>query len=451
VVSDATLFADDPTAGQPTFTVRELTSRISATLTQALGTDLWVEGELRNLRKSAAGHVYFDLIEPTEGGRQPVATMSVVLFDKVRVVVNQMLTAVGGANSMKMEDGMMVRLRGTVDFYAPQGRTQIRMTGIDPNFTLGRLVADRDQLLAMLTAEGLLDRNAQLPFPLLPLRVALVTSAGSAAAEDFLAELRLTDAAWQVQLIDTRVQGFAAVDGLTTAIGQAAEHGDVIAVVRGGGARTDLVAFDHESVARAIAKSSKPVITGVGHEIDHTVADDVAARSYKTPTAAAVSLVERLNQFEQTLVSQSQSMSHITARVLSRHDGRLTTTSQRVGHQVKTTLRLAEEHLSRRTTQLPATSIRSLDLAKARIEATVSQIGEQTKQRVLNSGRHLDIAATTVRLLDPQHLLARGWSITRNSDGVVVRSLTTVEVGDTLSTQTSHGVLTSIVQDKDPK
>ena len=152
----------------------------------------------------------------------------------------------------------------------------------------------RAALLAKLAEEDLLRANADRPMPLVPLRVGLATSDGSAAEADFLDELRRSGFAFRVLRADTRVQGSDAPRSIASAIRMLATHRlDVLALVRGGGARTDLAAFDDEAVARAIAACPVPVVTGIGHEVDTSVADEVAHTAAKTPTACAQLLVAR--------------------------------------------------------------------------------------------------------------------------------------------------------------
>src|SRR5262245_40109888 len=183
---------DDP--AQTTLSVPELGEAIGASLRGAFPDEVWVRGVIRNLNPGRrGGTVWFDLVEPAAGSdvsrmsRPPVASLPVVLFDLARRRVNARLTDAGGG--VRMTDGTEVRLRGRVTFWERGGRLQLQMSDIDPAFTLGRLAADRDRLLRTLAAEGLLARQGALDRPAVPLRLGLVTSAGSAAAHDVLDEL----------------------------------------------------------------------------------------------------------------------------------------------------------------------------------------------------------------------------------------------------------------------
>ena len=455
-------------ASEPmTFTVAELANRIKQVLGDAFGDELWVEGEIRNLSRARSGHMYFDLVEPdpdNASSKQSEASISVALFRFNRERVEETLRRQGG---MDMEDGMKVRIQGKLDFWPPGGRLQLYMSGIDPNFTLGELEAERLRLLEKLRDEGLLTKNQGVPFPVAPLRIGLVTSNGSAAHHDFCDELVASGLAWEVTLADTPVQGVDAPPLIAAAIRAVGRSGmDVIAVVRGGGARTDLVAFDSEVVARAVADAPVPVVTGVGHEIDRTIIDEVAHEAQKTPTACAVFIATAARTHLEAAEQTWAGVSAWAQRLLGNADQRLTVVSQ-------TTVRAADSHLLRAGTRLQSRAGRIRELAETwtrsetrrvdgcagamlhRASATILD-GQRTLQQIKSAmanqahrvpkvaGKELANLEGRVRLLDPRAILARGWSITRHS-GKVVRDPVSLAVGDELVTTLAEGELHSTV------
>jgi exodeoxyribonuclease VII large subunit len=245
-----------------TLTVGQLASGIDAALSSWFAGELWVVGEIDSLRRSNSGHVYFQLVERSDEHSRATASIAVALFDAARRYVNTQLRAAGG---VRMTDGMHVRIRGRLEYYAPQGRVQLRMSGIDPAYTLALLLTERDRVLAALAAEDLLERNRATALPLLPLRVGLATSDGSAAMADFVDELRRSGFAWRLTVAHVPVQGRGADQVIARAIDTLAGGDiDVIALVRGGGSRLDLSTFDSEAMGRAIARSMTPVLTGIG-------------------------------------------------------------------------------------------------------------------------------------------------------------------------------------------
>ncbi|HEV7760427.1 MAG TPA: exodeoxyribonuclease VII large subunit [Acidimicrobiales bacterium] len=458
---------DDGT--EPTWSVSEIGEAITLALRKAFPDEIWLRGEIRNLKRGNTGMVWFDLVEPAPGGqlgRPAVATLPIVLFDAARRRVNASLTRAGGA--VRMENGTEVRIKGRVGYWAPGGRLQVQMLDIDPAFTLGRLAADRERLLRQLEAEGLLGRQAQLPFPLVPLRLGLVTSVGSAADHDVLDELHRSGIGFQVKQVDTRVQGRSAPRSVAWGLRAAASQGvDLVMLVRGGGSATDLAAFDSELIARAIAELPVPVVTGIGHDVDRTVADDVAHTCYKTPTACAQAIVGAVRAFDAELAYSWHAVASSAQRRLAGEAVRLRTCARHVALGTRHGLAAADAvltgagaRLSRSSDAALSRAGRSLERATGRVEAgarvhlrshdrRVEALAPRLSQRaplLLDAAaRRLDGVDAQVRALDPVRTLARGWSITRAADGSVVRSPADVAPGAELTTTLAAGRLTSTV------
>lgn len=451
---------------EATYTVAELSGAITRAVARAFPEDVWVEGEIRDLSRARNGHVYFVLVDPevdTAGTRLPVT-----LFASDRQAVNRVLVRTG---AVRMTDGVRVRIRGRVSHYAARGTVQLRMTWIDTDYTLGRLAAERRDVIRRLEAAGLLDRNGALAIPELPLRIGLVTSRGSAAEADFITELRDSRFGFRVLVCDTRVQGPeapAALEAALMTMGRRAP--DIVAVIRGGGAQTDLAAFDTEMVARAIALATFPVVTGIGHEIDDTVADRVAARSFKTPTACAQSIVAlvrdadgRLRDRERRLaagavVASGRASSRLetatrrltdraTART-SNHSAAVAAATARLRRSAPVGMRLAVLRLGRITAALAA-GWRNEMAAARRSTADAERRLRRTAPRALaGQRRHIEALDALRRAAAPVRMLARGWSITHDGHGRLVRSAEQVSGGDALVTTTSAGRVRSIVTEE---
>lgn len=403
-------------------TVGELCARVERSIRDAFPDEVWVRGAISGINRSANGHVYFDLVDPGELGKQSAATLPIALFAQSRQRVNAILRK---TNSVRMSDGVEIQIRGAVNYYPKQGRVQLIMSLIDPAFTLGQLEAAKAELLEALRAEGLLDANRRLPFPVLPLRVGLVTSAGSAAEADFADHLRSTGLPFEITVFDTRVQGDDAPAAIAGALRDAGDDDlDVVALVRGGGAKTDLVAFDNAAVARAIATNPLPVIVGVGHETDRSVADEVAHTSAKTPTACAAVIIDAVVLYEHRINVAAERIATAAINHLGRADLTLADARARLGRRAIETV--AQRH--------------------AALETLSERIASRAARAIELADLHLDHQHVRVRSLDPAVALARGWSITHRSDGAVVTSVDQVDEGDTLTTTLADGTLESVVQ-----
>ena len=458
---------EDPNVGtipEPTYSVGELADAIGNAVRASFRDEVWVRGEIHDLSRPASGHVYLTLVEDRpEGGK---ASLSVMLSAANKVAVNRALTRAGG--SVRMVDGTEVRIRGRLDWYAPRGQLQLRMTAIDPAYTLGQLEMARAELLTRLEAEGLLRRNAALAMPRVPLRVGLITSRGSAAEADFLDELARSGLAFHVIAVDVRVQGVGAPRQIASGIVSAAARAcEVIALVRGGGARTDLACFDDEQVARAIALSPVPVLTGIGHEIDRSVADEVAHTIAKTPTAAAQHLIERVGDYLARVEEVWSVVARLAQREIAIHDDLVRAHAARASRNAQGSLQRgaarldahaararragtvatgrAEQRLERDTGRLTGAARVKVRDAETVLSASTRRMTQRAPRAMAEADRSLLGIEARVRALDPERALARGWSITRTSDGRVVRSPDDVAPGDSLVTQLGGGDLRSTV------
>ncbi|MCY3894822.1 MAG: exodeoxyribonuclease VII large subunit [Acidimicrobiaceae bacterium] len=433
--------AGDP-AGQPdgTWSVSDLTAAVGETIQRAFPGEVWVRGEIIGYSVAASGHIYFNLIEPGSGNDRRGARMRVALFKGRQRLVNRDLAAAGG---LTLDDGIEVRIRAEVEYYTGSGQVQLIMSGVDPHFTLGVLAADRERILAELAESGLLRRNAALPLPLVPLRVGLVTAAGSAAHADFVHELKASGYAFEVLLCDARVQGVTAEADLVAALrtlGRA--EVDVIAVVRGGGDRTDLLAFDLASVAKAIALCPLPVFCGIGHEIDTSVADQAAHTAAKTPTACAAALVAHVAAFDERLATARSVLRLLAERRLARPRAWLGEARLRLGHHTQRHCRTAAGKL--------AGARRSLQRSHAHVQrGTVSlralrpRLERASARRLGTAKAQLRSASALVSAVAPERTLARGFSITRAADGSIVRDMPAT--GDTIVTETARARFASTV------
>ncbi len=404
-----------------TWSVSELAHAVSDTIESAFGGEVWVRGEIIGYSAAASGHAYFSLIEPGTRSDRQSARMHVALFKTNRRKVNRELADAGG---LKLEDGIEVRIRARVRFYAARGQVQLIMSGVDPHFTLGALAAERERTLADLAASGLLGRNASIGLAPVPLRVGLVTAAGSAAHADFVHELKSSDYAFELTLRDARVQGITAETDLIAALrtlGRA--ELDVIAVVRGGGERSDLLAFDLASVATAVARCPVPVICGIGHETDLSVTDRVAHTSAKTPTACAALLVSRVAEFDERLSVVGREIDRAARTRTATAAARLDSASGRLSLLAERRLRGPREQLS-----------------KARL-----RLAHRTDQHITAASARLRSATAVMAALAPQRTLERGFSITRTADGSIVRGAPSI--GDTVMTETASARFASTVSD----
>ena len=335
--------ADAP--GDETYTVAELAGAINEALRRRFSDGVWVRGEIQGLNERGP-HLYFRLVETIDGAQ---ASIDVALFAPSRNRLRPMLAK----HRLTLADGLKVRIFGQLDLYAVSGKLSLKMSGLDPRFTLGELALNRDELIRRLTADGTLEANARAPFSPAPLRVGVVTSASSAAWADFRHEIERSGLAFRLSVVDVRVQGEVAAAQISDALrwfsqSSRAPRTDVIALVRGGGSRTDLAIFDSEVVAAAIAASRRPVLTGLGHEIDRSVADLAAHTALKTPTACAAHLVERVLAYRAGMDERWASICTASGRRLDRAASRLVDVAHGVQRRTDGAVTRAEQGVDER-------------------------------------------------------------------------------------------------------
>ena len=405
------------------YTVTELMTATADAIKDRLGGAVWVDGEISGPRESR-GHFYFDLVDRDEKGAVS-AKVPVALWSRTRSRVDQKLRDAG---TVRLEEGVKVRIRGPLELWLAGGRLQLSMQDIDPAFTLEALESGRERVLALLRAENLIDRNRMLSLPAMPLHIALITADESAAQADFMHSLVESQLPWRVSFLDSKVQGAGAERTIAAALRTAQRLGvDVIALVRGGGSRLDLAVFDHELVARTIALSSIPVFTGIGHEIDTSVADVVAHTANKTPTACAEALID------------------IALDVVNRSE----IAWADIAEIVTSTLADERERLSRSARHAAMGARTRLTVERHRMTSTTSRLSRSIDTSLKSEKQALELFTARLRAVDPVQTLARGWSITRTADGTVVRRSADVAPGDTLVTTVADGTITSTATDID--
>jgi exodeoxyribonuclease VII large subunit len=375
--------------------------------------DLWLEGEISNWRQVPSGHVYFTL-------KDPDASIRCVMW---RSTVPRLSYLPAG-------DGEAVLAHGHVSVYEPSGQYQFYVDELEP-VGLGALHAQFEQLKARLAQEGLFDEARKRPLPTFPRRIGVVTSPVGAALRDILNVLRRRYPLAEVILSPTQVQGEDAPPQIVSALGALSqvEDVDVIILARGGGSLEDLWAFNDERVARAVVASPIPVVCGVGHETDFTIADFVADLRAPTPSAAA----ELVAPDQEEL---ARHLRFVMAQLASGAGEAIAERRQMLAGEARALQRLS-----------PQTWI---DQRRQRVD-DLSNVAQTVIAHRLSLGRErLNGLSSRLSALNPEATLARGYAIIRHKDDTrVVSRVGQVSPGDRLAVRVSDGEFESIVQGQD--
>ena len=405
-------------ADQESLSVSDFIRQVNQTVKNRFGRGVWLHGEIQEMK--TPNHVYFTLVDQ-DGDKKAVLSASIwqTVYASMRVTL---------ANSgLQLADGLKVRVFGEPDLYPGNGRFSIKISKIDPRFTLGDLIAQREEIVRQLKLKGLYDANRKVETSLVPLRVGIVTSIGSAAHADVLKTFKDSQIGFTIFVHDARVQGEDAIKSVVAALKNldARKDLDVLMLVRGGGSKNDLMAFDSAQIATAIANCRLPVLTGIGHEIDLSVADEVAHQSHKTPTACATAVIEQVREFVDATEEAWAGVATFAMRELEASSSQLTERANRISSKV----------------------LDALAGASKRLAMTAQRIKHRPAEILRLEKSSLDALADRLRLLDPVNTMARGWSITRNALGGVVQDATKLKAGDKLVTTFANGSATSTVQE----
>jgi len=436
--------------GSAVLTVGELTRRLAARARE-LGR-LAVEGEVAALKRAGSGHVYFSL-------KDSEAVVSCVIWRSRRAQ----------ALRFEMEEGMRVVCHGQLDVYAPRGTYSLVVDRVERR-GLGELLARLEELKARLRERGMFDRSRALPA--LPRCIGVVTSRDGAAFQDFLRTRTLRWPLYPLRLAHTAVQGPGAARSIAAALREIEASGvDAIALVRGGGSIEDLWAFNELPVAEAIWEMRVPVVTGIGHETDTTLADLVADHRAHTPTDAAQSLVpdrgalvarmERLEAYlaeaiERAIGRRAERLERAArARPLRSAAGLFADRAERVRGAQRRLREALRGALGRRAVALQSAAARlercgprvQLERAAARVTGVAARLGESLRPELAGRAGRLALAAKSLEATSPLAVLARGYSITRRrADGRAVRRAEDAPAGTEIETLLGAGRLVSRVE-----
>lgn len=445
---------------QPTrraLTVSQLTARIRDLLARNF-TDIWVEGETSNCRDAQSGHIYFTL-------KDDRAQIRCVFFKQQQRGIR-----------FRPEDGLHVTVRGTISVYEARGEYQVYVEHIEP-VGLGALQLAFEQLKKRLEAEGLFGAEHKKPLPILPSRIGLITSPHGAAVRDVVRILRRRFPNVHLTVYPVRVQGEGAALEIVKALKffNQKKLVDVLILARGGGSLEDLWAFNEEIVARAIFESQIPVISGVGHETDFTIADFVADVRASTPSAAAELVVQTRREFDKHIADLRSTLGDVMRFRILELSRRVHELSARRGFRrpldlLRQQRQRADEFTSRLALGLRARlehsrkrfnalrlRIASFDFRvkiaafRLRLEKRSADLGLRAERLLRAKRERLQRLSLQLQERSPLRVLERGYAIATDSSGALLRDSAQVALGDAVNIQLHHGRLSTEVKKKDPQ
>lgn len=409
-------------ASERTFTLLELNHMVRETIERQMDGKYWVEAELSDLHDR--NHCYMELVENDPFGPTPLAKARAVCWANRWTALRSKFER---QTQQQLRPGIKVRMMVTPTFHEAYGFAY-QVSDIDPDYTLGDIVRKRMEIIRQLKEAGIFDLQRELVLPRFAQRIAVISSAQAAGYGDFCHQIddnsyglsfshELFAAIMQGEQVEQSV--IAALDRINARI----DEFDVVVIIRGGGATTDMSGFDTLALAENVANFPLPIITGIGHDRDECILDMVSYMRVKTPTAAAAFLIDHLSEVYTTLVSARERISRIAERHLAYEKMRL----KQLADRIPTLFALTRERQTKR------------------IDALAHRLDSAATQRLERERHRLQLVAQRAQAQDPIHILRRGYSITLHN-GHALRSGDELANGDIIETRLEQGTLKSEIR-----
>ena len=471
-------------------TLSELNQKIKDALLDAFPGTVWVVAEVSELKHNRSGHCYLELVEK-EGNTITARSRATIWSYTYRMLKPYFETSTGQLFS----EGIKVLVQATVEYHPAYGLS-LNIRDIDPTYTVGDMAMQRKEIINRLKAEGVFDMNKELELPLVPQKIAVISSATAAGYQDFMNQLENNEYGFKFypKLFEAYMQGVETVPSIIHALERIFIHDDffdAVAIIRGGGATADLSSFDDYDLAMNITQFSLPVITGIGHEKDDTIIDMVAHTRMKTPTAVAEFFVNGVERYYERLLELENDIVQLTREMLDTQQEKLERVAEGLKYSVAEFINDRQKQLNKRGNELQQNVSRfsfkrhnelsnlkhNLDSGlsvwfveakndigkKQRImrrlvgEAVFKEDAKLSHQQDLLSGRVRNVLAkerdrilineNSVRLLNPENVLKRGFTLTMK-EGKIIKSSKDVVVGDELETRFADGTVESKITKK---
>lgn len=444
-------------------TLFELLARIRATLQHAMPGTYRVIGELSDVRVASGGHCYFELVQKDEATDTSIASIRGNIWRNNYI---RLAGAFERATGQRFETGIKVLVEVKVAYHEQFGLS-LNVVGIDPSYTLGDIVRRRQAIIKQLEDDGIIDLNKELTLPRIIRRIAVVSAAGAAGYGDFCKQLADSSYEFTVKLFPAIMQGEKveeSVIGSLDAIASDEAVWDVVVIIRGGGASTDLGGFDSYLLAANVAQYPIPVLTGIGHERDESILDLVAHTRLKTPTAVAAFLIE--SRAEETAVFKAlcQRLTHAAEATLQREEQRALRLRSRLTQSAVQTVANQRGRLTDNRRRLEVATLRSVNDRRsaqmrlaARLQLGLGQLTQRGLQQtarlehrlllsvqnyLVQKHQRIDYLSKVLHLARPERLLSMGYSLTLK-DGRPISNATILEAGDVIETHFQQGIARS--------
>lgn len=425
----------------------ELNNLVRGAVSEAFPGTCWVRAEMSDVRTNASsGHCYLEFIEKNPITGQLVARARGSIWAKTFRMLKPYFEMETG---QLFASGLKVLVKVSVEFHELYGYS-LTVLDIDPAYTLGDMLRKRMEIIRQLKEEGVFTLNKELPFPVLPKRIAVITSPTAAGYEDFLNQLANNKAGYPFypKLFPALMQGERTEESVIAALDRIYHHidcFDVVVIIRGGGSTSDLNSFDSYLLAANCAQFPLPVITGIGHERDDTILDMVAHTRMKTPTAVAEFLIGRMDAAAEELEDLQQEVSELVSTILLKQKNFLQLLGARLPVIVTNRIERNRSFLQMAGNKLPASASAMLLRRRSTLESLQMQLQNRAALRLAEGTRFIQLTEQFIKMASPDYVLKRGYSLSLK-DGKIIKHATDLNPGDELVTRFADGDVKSIVK-----
>lgn len=420
--------------GMPHLSLFELTNLVKSSLEKNLEPSYWVVAEISELRLNPKGHCYLELVE--KEGNFVSAKIRANIWAYTYRNLSGWFEAV---THTSLQPGIKVLFNASVQFHELYGMS-LNVKDIDPSFTLGERARKKQEVIQQLKDDGVFDLNKEISLPLVPQRIAIISSETAAGYGDFMNHITLNPHGYtfKTELFQSLMQGDQASKSMIRALHQVHERipdFDVVALIRGGGSQVDLDCFDDYELNAHIAQFPLPVVTGIGHERDETIADLVANTRMKTPTAVAEFLISGLQRFEERLDEKAYVLERLSTNLTQLAAHEIIHYGHALRSAIKESVYTTEKQLSEQKFKFKYAVQEFFKAEKRKVDNFKTPLKTAKSHRLKNAEKKLDGLEKQLQLLSPDSALKRGYSITLRN-GKFIAENNPIKEGDELETIT---------------
>jgi exodeoxyribonuclease VII large subunit len=431
----------------------------------------WVTAEISELKENSAGHCYIELIEKNPDEKNVRARVRAIVWSNRYRFIKAFFE---NSTNETLREGLKILVKTKVEYHELYGLSLI-ISDIDPAFTIGDMAMKRQLIIKRLEEEGVFSMNKELEIPLVPQRIAVISSKNAAGYTDFIRQLKgnAFGYVFYTALIETSMQGNDTESGVIYALDQIAlnyQLFDLVVIIRGGGSQSDLSWFDSYNIAYHVTQFPLPVLTGIGHDKDISVTDLVANKSLKTPTAVADFLINSVSESENYIIEMSTSIIEASRKIIERYKNRIETSSVKIHPLARIMLTAVKENLSAKTIEINnkgknliyKASLIPSALQSKLISASTSVLSVEKREMVMYNQNLKTMAfsvltsasirmkgmESNLQLLNPENVLLRGYTIT-SLNGKIIKGKNKIKAEDIIDTQFIDGSVRSrVIGDK---